>query len=218
MCSLFGRNSSDDFFCLSHIFSCNPALRHVAFHVIFTVYVSRVDTCFLQSSLYGFLHLFSFRLFNGNFNFFLLNFFRNAVLIDSQRVHGSNLHSHLLSQLFVNVLVESNDCAKAVSVHVIVNNGSCTLYGHITVEFHFFTCDTATVGYRILHSAIAHRQCLHFIQSLALVGNSKIKDILSQFHEVSILSNEVGFAFQSDDNGKVTGSLSQNATFRSLAV
>ena len=29
---------------------------------------------------------------------------------------------------------------------------------------------------------------------------------------------EVGFALQSDDNGKVTGSLSQNAAFRSFTV
>ena len=42
--------------------------------------------------------------------------------------------------------------------------------------------------------------------------------VMSQFHEISILSHEVSFALQSDDNGKVTRSLSQHTAFRSLAV
>ena len=186
--------------------------------MIFAVYVSRVDIRFLQSSLNSLLYLFSFCLFDGNIDFFLLNFLRYAVFIDSQRIHSGNLHSYLLSQLLVYFLVESNDCTKTVSVHVVVHNSGCTLYGQITVEFHFLACNTATVCYSILYGTVAHRQRFHFIQSLALVGDSEIKDILSQFHEVSILSNEVGFALQSDDNRKVTGSLSQNATFRSFTV
>ena len=186
--------------------------------MVFAVNVSRVDAGFLQSSLNSLLYLFSFCLLDSNFDFFLLNFFRNTVFVDSQRIHGSNLHGHLLSQLFVNILVESNNRAKTVSVHVVVHNRSCTLYSQITVEFHLFACDTATVGYCILYSTVTHRQGFYFIQRLALIGNGKVKDILSQFHEVGILSYEVGFALQSDDNGKVTGSLSQNAAFRSFTV
>ena len=216
MCSLFSRNSSNDFFCFRYIFSCNPTFSHIAFHVIFAVYMSRVDVSLLQSSFYSLLHLFSLCLFDSYFDFFLLHFFWNTVLINSNRVHSSNLHSYLLSQLLVNRLVESNNRAKAISVHVVVNSSACAFYSHVTIKFHFLTCDTATVSHCILYSTVTHRQCFYFVQCLAFVSHSKIKNILSQFHKVSILSYEVSFALQSNDNGIVTSSLSQNATFRSL--
>ena len=184
--------------------------------MLFAVYVSRVDISFLQSSLNSFLYLFSFCLLNSNFDFFLFDFFRNTVLINSNRVHSSNLHSYLLSQLLVNRLVESNNRAKTISVHVVVNSSAYTFYSHVAIQFHFLTCDTATVSHRILYSTVTHRQCLYFIQSLAFVSHSKIKNILSQLHEISVLSHKVSFTLQSNDNSTVTGSFSQNATFRSF--
>ena len=218
MCSLFNRNSSNDFFCFCYIFSCNPTFSHIAFHVVFAVHVSRIDTCFLQSSLNSFLYLFCFGLLNSNFNLFLLHFFRNTILVNCNRVHGSNLHSHFLSQLLVNFFIESNDSAETISIHMIVNNSTCTLYSHVAVKFHFLACNTATVSHCILYSTVTHRQCFHFIQSFAVVSYSKIKNILSQFYEISILSYEVSFTLQRNDYGKVTGSFSQNTTFRSFAV
>ena len=216
MCSLFSRNGSNNFLCLSYIFSCNPALSHIAFHVLFAIYMSRVDVSFLQSSFYSFLYLFSFCFLDSNSNFLFLYFFRNAIFINSNRIHGSNLHSYLLSQLVVNVLVKSNNGAKTVSVHVIVNSSACSFYSHVTIKLHFLTCDTATVSHCILYSTVTHRQCFYFVQCLAFVSHSKIKNILSQFHKISILSHKVSFTLQSNDNGIVTGSLSQNATFRSI--
>ena len=216
MCSLFSRNGSNNFLCLSYIFSCNPALSHITFHVLFAIYMSRVDISFLQSSFYSFLYLFSFCFLDSNSNFLFLHFFRNTVFINSNRIHGSNLHSYLLSQLFVNVLVKSNNGTKTVSVHVVVNSSACTLYSHVTIKLHFLTCDTATVNHCILYSTVTHRQSFYFVQCLAFVSHSKIKNILSQFHKISILSHKVSFTLQSNDNGIVTGSLSQNATFRSI--
>ena len=178
--------------------------------------MSRVDVCFLQSSFYSFLYLFCFCLLNSNFNFFLFYFFRNAIFINSNRVHGSNLHSYLLSQLLVHFLVESNNRAKTISVHVIINSSAYTFYSHVTIQFHLLTCDTATVSHCILYSTVTHRQCFYFVQSSAFISHSKIKNILSQFHEISILSHKVSFTLQSNDNSTVTGSFSQNATFRSF--
>ena len=218
MCSLFSRNGSNDFFCLRYIFSSNPAFSHVAFHVFFAVHMSRVDVSFLQSCFYSLLYLFCFCLLNGNFDFFLFYFFRNAIFINGNRVHGSNLHSYLFSQLIVNFLVESNNSAKTISVHVVVNSSAYTFYSHVTIKFHFFTSDTATVNYCILYSTVTHRQCFYFLQSLAFVSHSKIKNILSQLHVICILSHKVSFTLQSNDNSTVTGSLSQNATFSSFTL
>ena len=44
------------------------------------------------------------------------------VAFNCDRIHSSNLHSYLLSQLFVNFLVESNHGAKTVSVHMVVSS------------------------------------------------------------------------------------------------
>ena len=218
MCSFLGRNSSNDFLCLCHVFSSNPAFGHVAFHVVFAVHVSRVDTSLLQSGLNSLLYLFSFCLLDSNIYFLLLDFFRYAIFVYCNRVHGSNLHGNLLSQSFFNSLVESNNSAEAISVHVVINHSACTFYSHVTIQLHLLASDTATVCYSILYSTVAHRQSFYFVQSLALVSHGKVQNVLSQFHEISILSHEVSFALQSDDNGKVTRSLSQHTAFRSLAI
>ena len=59
----------------------------------------------------------------------------------------------------------------------------------------------------IVQVTVDGRFCLlytsYFVQSLALVSYGKVQNILSQFHEINILSHEVSFALQSDDNGKV---------------
>ena len=94
--------------------------------------------------------------------------------------------------------------------------GAYTFYSHVTIKFHFFTSDTATINYCILYSTVTHRQCFYFLQSLAFVSHSKIKNILSQLHVICILSHKVSFTLQSNDNSTVTGSLSQNATFSSF--
>ena len=73
--SFLCRNSSDDFLCFGIILGSNPAFGHVGFHVIFASYVSRVNACFLQSSLNSLLYLFSLCFLNSNFDFLLFDFF-----------------------------------------------------------------------------------------------------------------------------------------------
>ena len=180
--------------------------------------MSRIDISFLQSSFYSFLHLFYFSLFNSHFDFFLLHFFRNAIFINCDRIHSSNLHSYLLSQLFVNFLVESNHGAKTVSVHMVVSSNCSAFQNHVTIQLHLFTSDTGSVCYSLSYSSITHRKSQNFFQSLALVSYSSVQNILSQFHEVSILSNKVSFALQSDDSTETFFYFYQNTTFRSLTV
>ena len=101
---------------------------------------------------------------------------------------------------------------------MVVNHCIGTLNSQITVEFHLLARDTAAVCHSLSHRYVAQLQRLHFVQRLASVGNGQVQDVLSQFHEISVLSHEVSFALQSDDHGKVAGCLSQHAAFGSLAV
>ena len=101
---------------------------------------------------------------------------------------------------------------------MVINHGSRTLYSQIAIQLHLFARDTAAVGNSHLYGSITHRQILYFVERLALVGNSQVKNGLSELHEVSILCNEVGFTLQRNDSSKVACSLGKYTTFRSLAV
>ena len=70
----------------------------------------------------------------------------------------------------------------------------------------------------ILDAAVANKcQTLEEVKALPL-GNGTVQDILSQLNEVSVVSNEVSFALQSDDSSEFASSLCQYATFRSITV
>ncbi|EJW98381.1 hypothetical protein EVA_13512 [gut metagenome] len=89
---------------------------------------------------------------------------------------------------------------------------------HITVKFHLFTSDTATINNSISYCELTHWESLNFVQSLALVSNSCIKDILSELNKVSILSNEVSFTLEGDNSTKAIFSLYKYATFSCFTI
>ena len=185
--------------------------------MFFAINVRRVDSGFLQGSFNSFLYLFSFCLLDSHLDFLFFYRFRNTSFINSDRVHGCDLHSDIVSSFF-RFLVECGDRTQLVLAHVVVNSRIRTFYHIVAIQFHFFTCDSATIRYSILYGTFAHRQRFHFIQSLALVSYSSIKNSLSQSYKIFILSYEVSFTLQSDDSSEFTVFLCQHATFSSFTV
>ena len=185
--------------------------------MVFAVNVCRVDSSFLQGSFNSFLYLFSFSLLDSHLDFLFFYRFRNTGFIDSDRVHGCDLHSDVVSSFF-RFLIKRSDRTQLILTHVVINSGISAFHYVIAVQFHLFARDTATVGNSILYSAFTHRQSLHFVQSLALVSHSSIQDSLSQCDEIFILSHEVSFALQSDDSSEFAIFLCQYATFSSFTV
>ena len=74
--------------------------------MILAIYVSRIDASLLQSDFYSLLNLFSLGLLYSHSDFLILHMLGNTLFVDSDGVHGSNLHSHLLHQLLIGNLVE----------------------------------------------------------------------------------------------------------------
>ena len=64
--SLLSRNSGDDFLCLGNVLGCDPALGHVALHVVFAVHVGRVDAGLLQGVVNSLAHLLFLGLLNSH--------------------------------------------------------------------------------------------------------------------------------------------------------
>ena len=101
---------------------------------------------------------------------------------------------------------------------MVVSRNCSTFQNHVAIQFHLFTGNTASVCYSLSNSSVTHRKSQNFFQSFAIVSYSRVQNILSKFHKISILSNEVGFALQSDDSTKAIFNFYQNTTFRSFTV
>ena len=101
---------------------------------------------------------------------------------------------------------------------MVISSDSRTFQSHIAIQFHFFACDTASICYSLSNSSVTHRKSLNFFQSLTLICYCSIQNILSQLNKVSVLSNEVSLAFQSDYSAKAIGNLYKYTTFRSFTI
>ena len=88
----------------------------------------------------------------------------------------------------------------------------------VAVEFHLFTGDTASVGHGFSHGVTSEGKGEHFFERLALVLHGSVEDVLSEFHEVSVLCHEVSFTFQGDDGGEAVGGLHEHSTFCCFSV
>ena len=185
--------------------------------MFFAVYVCRVDTSLLQGNFNSLVYLFFLSLVNSYLYFSFFYRFRNTGFINCNRIHSSNLHSNSVSGSF-SFFIHCNNSTKLVISLVVINRSISTFNHIVTIQFHFFTSDTTTVCYCILYSTVTHRQSLYFFQSLTPVGNSSIQNSLSQSYEISVFSNEVGFAFQSDDSSKFAILFCQHTTFRCFTV
>ena len=124
--------------------------------MVFAIYVCRIDTSFLQSSFNSFLNLFCFSLFNCNLDLCFFYRFRNTSFINSNRIHCSNLHSHIVSYFFI-FFIESSNCTKLILTHVVVNSCISTFNYTVTIQLHLFTSDTATISNSVLYSTVTHR-------------------------------------------------------------
>ena len=176
-----------------------------------------VEASLLESSLNGLLHLLFLGLFDSDLEFLFLNLLGYALFVEGNGVHGSHLHSHVVG-FFLSGEVGLYHGAELVAVHVVVNGNVVAFDEGVAIEFHLFASDTAACDNSISDGVTVHGECAYLFKALALVSHSCIEDFLSELHEVSVLSNEVGFALEGDDGAEAFTSLAEYATLGSVAV
>ena len=185
--------------------------------MVLRVEVIRIETSLLKGNLNSLLNLLFLSLLNSNLVLFLLNSLRYRSLVESDRLHSSNLHSDLMTCLLV-VLVELNHSTESMLLHVVINLDVLTLENVVAIKLHLLASDTRTLCNSSLNVSLAKLKSLNLVKSLSLSCDSSVEDILCQLDEVGTISNEVGLALKSDHSSKIAFLLNKNTTVRSLTV
>ena len=199
------------------LLSGDVALHDAFFEVLFAFGDVEVEASLLESSLNGLLHLLFLGLFDSDLEFLFLNLLGYALLVEGNGVHSGHLHSHVVG-CFLSGEVGLYHGAELVAVHVVVNGNVVAFDEGVTIELHLLARDTAACNDCISDGVAVHGECAYLFKALALVSHSSVEDFLSELHEVSVLSNEVGFALEGDDSAEAFTSLAEYATLSSVAV
>ncbi len=154
----------------------------------------RVDAGLLQRTVDLALNLLLLSLLDSYLELLVLNFLRNRGLVESYRLHGSDLHGYLVCSVLV-LLVELDHCSEGVLAHVIVDGDIVALDEVVTIDFHLLTGDTRAAFYSgLCVVAVSECQSLNLIEVLRALLDDSIEDLLYQGDEVLTSGNEVGLA------------------------
>ena len=178
----------------------------------------RVDASLLDGVDNLALYLLFLRLLDGDLQLLVLDRLGNAGLVESDGLHGSDLHGDLMAGLCI-VLVELNHGAEGVLVHVVVDLHVVTLNEVVAVELHLLTRDTGALlnsGSGIL--AVGELESLHLIDALRLSSDGSVEDLLYHIDEILACGNEVGLTLHSHHSGEACNFLDEDATIGSLTV
>ena len=185
--------------------------------MLFVLCDVKVKACLLQSSLNSLLNLLFLSLLDGNLQLIVFYILRYACLVESNRVHGSNLHCNGVC-LLLSGFVGLNHGAESVVVHVVVNRNILTLDVCIAIELHFLTCNTGAVHNLCLNGRTVDFKSLNLFERLSLCCYGSVEDSLCKGDEVLSVGNEVSFTLQGDDCREAVCALHEHATVRSLTV
>ena len=178
----------------------------------------RIQTGFLECNLDSLLYLFLLRLLHSHLELIVLHFLRNRLLIERNRLHGSHLHCHLVSQLRI-FLVELNHCGESVLTHVVVHLDVIALKDVVSVELHLLARDARTLCDGILNSrSVGKSKSLHLVESVRLGSYGSVEYVACQLDEVGSVSHEVGLALQCHDSCEAVHLLHEHTSVGCLTV
>ena len=132
-------------------------------------------------------------------------------------VHRCHLHSHVLTHLCVNFLVECYQSGKLlVEVVVACNGGSLKCLE--CAELHLLASDAAKLCDELGHFLAVDGKLLELVESLHLRSDCSIKNLVGECHEFVVRSHEVGLALQSHNGTEATFGLGKCHALGSAAV
>ena len=177
-----------------------------------------VETGFLQSVVNGLLHLLGFGLLDSYAVLFVDSGLRNLVASGNHGVHRSHLHSDVLGNFLINILlVESND-GREFLVEVVVGNSSGAFNESVVAEFHLLASDAAEALDLLLDGSAIDNDSLHLVGCFGLLLHNGVENVVDERTEFLVVGNGFGFALHSHDSCKVATSHSHGAAFGCIAV
>ena len=142
----------------------------------------------------------------------------DAALVDSDRSHGSDLHSNLLASLGVDGLVEADDSSDLLVVDVASDGLGVDLL--ISGEVDFFADDAGELVDILGNGVAVEFEGLEGLKVCGLSADGEVEDGSGEGEELVVCGDEVGLGIEDDGSCvlAVFGNFSNCYSVFSLAV
>ena len=143
----------------------------------------RIQAGLAESRILCLADEFCFCFLNCHADFLIDSLLSDIVARNSNRIHGSNLHTNLATYSGIHAFkVEANDSGKLI-VEVVVGSHTCSLDPFVISKFHLLAGLANFISDEFSNCASVEAEILEFVKALSLGSESCVKNSLCESAE-----------------------------------